>query len=50
MSVARNLTERNKMADKDEFSIDDHVMILGIRGYAGCLNGADGTVYGKDEV
>jgi hypothetical protein len=50
MSVTSNLTKRNKMADKDEFSIDDHVMILGIRGYVGCLNGADGTVYGKDEA
>ncbi|OEU19369.1 hypothetical protein FRACYDRAFT_235419 [Fragilariopsis cylindrus CCMP1102] len=37
------------MADKDEFSIDDHVMILGSEGML-CLNGADGTVYGKDEV
>jgi hypothetical protein len=38
------------MANKDKFSIDDYVMILGIRGYTDCLNGAGGTVYGKDEA
>ena len=50
MSMASNLTKRNKMANKNDFSIDDKVMILGIRGYADCLNGAGGTVYGKDEA
>jgi hypothetical protein len=50
LAVASKLTEHNKMANKNDFSIDDLVVIQGIQGYTDYLNGAGGTVYEKDKA